>query len=177
MVLDNYFKYFIGTTNQPFYTGSGSQPTQVSFSCKSMVDDQPLRVCVDGYRNTDSDSYFVMNMKPLYDLGIAIGTGTTEVLPQNWKLAQDITSSLNPNITTNVGSDDRGIRVVSTISGTNTLSSSVTITEVGVYKNIYSDCYNAVKNEKCLFVRHLLDEPITLASGESYSFTFEWVQM
>lgn len=177
MVLNNYFKYFVGVTSQPMYTGnSGQQAVTTDFGCKSMVDGQDLRCCVDGYQNSDSSAYFLKNMEPLYDIGIAIGTGTTPVTANDYQLANDVTSSLNPTITTNVGSDANGIHVVNTISGINTSGSSVTITEVGAYKNIYTNCYDPTKNEKCLFVRHILDSPITLAAGESYSFTFEWTQ-
>lgn len=106
-----------------------------------------------------------------------LGTGNTPVTAEDYCLSNNVTSSfsnLTAVLSEVVSVDTDGIpnaKIVMSISGVNTSGSSVTIKEVGLSKNM--DLLGA---HEILFVRHILDTPITVAAGDSFTLPLQWIE-
>ena len=178
MVLNNYWNYYKNSQEQGFYQSTGAYYIRDDFDCLSMVDGEPLRVCIGGYglgSDTERDNS-VKQFLPLANLDAVVGTGSTAATKSDYQLVNDVTASLyNVSTSVDVTVDQDGIHVIATISGTNTTGSSVTISEVGIYKKVFAQIYEtSTPTEKVLFVRQLLDTPKVVANNENFSITIAW---
>lgn len=118
------------------------------------------------------------NWNPRSRLSVVIGSGTTAPTPEDVALANDITSAIsNFAYTVQTSADGASIKTVATITGTNTTGSDITISEIGI-KKAFETARDGTQpvTKYALIVRHLLDTPKTVPSGESFSLTFEWVE-
>lgn len=108
-----------------------------------------------------------------------VGTGTTPVDINDYKLEADCTSSFT-TITFNqsVQSVSGHMQLVVMWSGTNSSGNDITITEIGIAKDLYlasSEWYNyssltsSPNPFRTLMVRHILTEPVTIEAGNSGS--------
>ena len=110
-----------------------------------------------------------------------MGTGNTEVDADDYCLANDVSSSFS-NLTASynevVSNDTDGIpnaKIVFSIAGVNSSADSITIKEIGLCKNIiFYTAGNSQQN--VLFVRHILDTPITVAAGDSFTLPLQWIE-
>ncbi|MBQ2856533.1 MAG: hypothetical protein IJE78_05285 [Bacteroidaceae bacterium] len=180
MILTNYWNYYMNSQLQNGYQGGGSYYIRDDFDCLSMVDGEPLRVCIGGYRESEDVRMpkYLNQIQPLKNLSVVVGTGTSTVDPANYQLGNDITSSLlNVQTSVNISVAEAGLHIAATISGTNTTGSSIAISEIGIYKKVFSQIYDvSTPTEKVLFVRHLLTSPKSVGNNETFSLTFEWVE-
>lgn len=110
-----------------------------------------------------------------------VGTGNTEVDADDYRLANDVTSSFS-NLTASynevVSTDTDGIpnaKIVFSIAGVNSSADSITIKEIGLCKNIVFFA-SGNSQQKVLFVRHILDTPITVAAGDSFTLPLQWIE-
>lgn len=178
MVLTNYWNYYRNAQLQTTYQSYGAYYLRDDFDCLSMVDGEPLRVCIGGYDEGDSTRTprYIKQLQPLAYLDAVVGTSDTAVTAADYQLGNDITSSLyNVSTSVDVTVDQDGIHIIATISGTNTTGSSVTISEVGIYKKVFAQIYEtSTPTEKVLFVRQLLDTPKVVANNENFSITIAW---
>ena len=109
------------------------------------------------------------------DLKAVLGTGTTTPQPNDYRLANDVTSSFSNLATVCSTSSDGSSEVTTlTISGTNTSGSDVTINEIGIYKDIYTN--SSGNYSSFLLVREVLAEPFTVLAGSSFTKTFTWTE-
>lgn len=107
-------------------------------------------------------------------LSAILGSSTDEPQPDDVNVHASLMSSISDfNCTVNTSGSSEGVRTVVTVSGINVASSDITIAEIGITKQMYY-MYNEPKT--ILFIRHLLDEPKVVASGEGFSLTFEWME-
>lgn len=105
-------------------------------------------------------------------LSMRVGNGNTEPTLGDYCLDSDCTSWLtNTQITVNTGYEDNVIKTVITMSAINTGVNELVIREVGVFKGVYD---LNVASHDILLVRELLEQPLTVPSGESFSLTFAW---
>ena len=114
------------------------------------------------------------------DLYPVVGSGETPPAVTDYQLSNDISSSIgNLTMSTviNNSGENYSIELINTISGKNNTNSNITITEVGIYKNInyrnlfyYHDCYPV------LLIKEALDEPITLAPNETFKIILSWIE-
>lgn len=179
MVLTNYWNYYKNSQEQGRYKSTGAYYIRDDFDCLSMVDGEPLRVCIGGYGINGSEAEelnYIRQLQPLANLDVVVGTGNTAAAKSDYQLANDVTSSLyNVSTSVDVTVDQDGIHIIATISGTNTTGSSVTISEVGIYKKVFAQIYEtSTPTEKVLFVRQLLDTPKVVANNENFSITIAW---
>lgn len=107
---------------------------------------------------------WIDNMASWY---VGIGIGTTTVNADDYKLSNMLNLDITANVWSaggNVNNYTRCVTVATTY--TNNTEESVTVTEVGMYikRSNTSQIYYLMAHE-------LMDEPVTLAPGESYTFT------
>lgn len=114
-----------------------------------------------------------------YSLGngfsVKLGEGVTDPEAEDYTMEADITSYLvSYNCNHTMGVTDTGQKsVVITVTGINNNSNAITISELGIFKSFY-DYQGSTKN--AMMVHELLDAPITLNYGQSFSLTFEWIE-
>ena len=107
-------------------------------------------------------------------LRILVGTGTDAVTENDYTLTMIDTDVLKPlsNTAKNGGNINNYTRL-STVSTTfnNISSSSVTVTELGIAYQSGTTSGSVTNWTRILFTRELLDTPVTIEPGESYTFT------
>ena len=105
-------------------------------------------------------------------LSMRVGNGNTEPTLGDYCLDSDCTSWLtNIQTTVNTGYEGNVIKTVITMSAINTGVNELVIKEVGVFKGLYE---SGRVNHDVLLVRELLDDPLTVPSGDAFSLTFAW---
>lgn len=151
------------------------------YSCVGVVatDGTAIITIYQSYSSTQGiDGYNYGSLCLNRDITALIGTGTTEPTINDYQLENDISSSfsnlaISSNVSNNVGETYAYERII-TITGLNNTSDDITISEIGLQKNMqYANSTNAT-NKKVLLVRHLLDTPITVAPNETFSITLIW---
>lgn len=187
MILNNYWNFIVGATNQSWYSVEGSYSVTTSFGCKN-TSGMDLAVCVGGYglgseEQTALGNAFMDQIREHALLDVIVGSGDTDPTPADYDLDTDITSNITNYATSaNISADANGLHTVITVSGQNNTGSSITIAEIGVIKRVRSQIYHRSDDpmpdpdEKCLFVRHVLDSPKTVPNGEGFNLTFEWTE-
>ena len=126
-----------------------------------------------------SSADVVANWNPRAKLSAIIGEGTTEPTASDFALGDDVTNDMsNYSVTVNTSATNGEISTVITITGMNNTAVTITISEVGIVKEITTTQGNAYTHVKkdCLLVKHLLDTPKTVAPGEGFTLTLEWLE-
>lgn len=117
------------------------------------------------------------NYPLLYGLTARIGTGLTDPTTEDYNLTSDVTSSFsNYQVSINSSAEDGICKVTITVSGTNTSSNSITITEIGLFRDVITDAdnYHQFSRATIMLVHESLTTPITVPSGQGFTLTFEW---
>lgn len=126
-----------------------------------------------------SSADVVANWNPRAKLSAVIGDGGQEPTASDFALGNDVTNDMsNYSVTANTSATNGEISTVITITGMNNTGVAITISEVGIVKEITtteSGNYGHVK-KNCLLVKHLLDTPKTVAPGEGFTLTLEWLE-
>lgn len=172
MILNNYWSFaaYVGTHNMTWmkYTDSVSGAKNTSGDTVTMIAG-PNQNSGEWVEKASEDYALRKN------LGAIVGAGTTEPTADDYALANDITNSIsNFSCSVSTANDGGKLSTVVTITGVNNTANSITISEIGIYKNYYAD--SGFNFERCLFIRHILDTPKTVASGSGFSLTFEWTE-
>lgn len=185
MILNNYWNFIIGATNQPYYYTQAHYSDTTSFGCKNTSGDD-LLVCIGGYgpgNESELGNAFLDQIREHSLLDAIVGSGTTPTTKDDYDLDTDITSSIsNYETSVNMSAYANGLHTRITVSGQNNTGDSITISEIGVIKKVRSQIYHRSDepmpdpDEKCLFVRHVLDAPKTVPNGEGFNLTFEWTE-
>ena len=121
----------------------------------------------------------VANWNPRAKLTAVIGSGGQDPTASDFDLGDDVTDHItNFSATVNTSSASGGISTVVTVTGINTTQGVITISEVGIVKEITTTTGNNYTHIKknCLLVKHLLDTPKTVESGEGFTLTIEWLE-
>ena len=125
----------------------------------------------NGYMSTHMG--LIYNWAIKRSLSARIGSGDTAVQASDYALATDITSNFsNVSVTSSTSADGNSEKTITTISGTNTSGSSKTIKEVGITGIVY---WNPNSDEQTiLLVRQILNDPIEVANGQTFTVTITW---
>jgi hypothetical protein len=112
---------------------------------------------------------------------VRVGTGTGEVSSTDYSLFNDITDSLTDiNISNNYIPTFDGYKQIVTISGTNSTTEEITITEAGITKRFYEHPVTggeeAGLKAPVLLAKMVLTKPITVKAKDSFSLSIEWVE-
>lgn len=105
-----------------------------------------------------------------------LGIGDTAVSSNDYCLDNDVTASItNLQITVSDAADDAKEITIITITGVNNSGSDINIKEIGLSKNIiYNYAYGY--NSDVLLVRSVLNNPITILNGNSFTIPLEWTE-
>lgn len=121
----------------------------------------------------------VANWNPRAKLSAVIGNGAQNPTASDFALGNDVTDDMsNYSVTVNTSATNGEISTVITITGMNNTGDTITISEVGIVKEITTTqgtTYTHVKKD-CLLVKLLLDTPKTVAPGEGFTLTLEWLE-
>ena len=178
MILNNYWT-FKAYVESHYYKQMGGPEDRVgeSIGLKSL-DGLDARLWIGSgvnYSDFLSTELATKTWSPKVELSVILGSGTTAPTPEDYNIEQSIMSAIsNFNSSINVTSSNGQEKTVITVSGTNTSNDAITISEIGIVKPIRPDNINDPRN--VLFIRHLLDEPKSVASGEGFALTFEWTE-
>ena len=109
---------------------------------------------------------------PQLSLKMYVGTGTTPPTAEDYCLESPFTPS-NYNYTFDTRYENGRLITDGIATGVNDTNSAITISEVGISRMGLLNSNSS--NVEVLFVRHILDNPITVPSGESFRVTIEWI--
>ena len=179
MVLYNYYNLLAWLSNYTsggYYGGSATVYPSNTYTMESSKTGVAMRL----YDHESISSGYMLS-----NIGLWIGSGNTEVTPDDWKLANDVTSSFSSisrssnRSVINVDGVSK-IQVTCTFNGVNNTSDPITIREIGMSKayaresnqRIYVDMGEAYRT---LYIREVLDAPVTVPSGSTFTCTLTWV--
>ena len=175
MLLNNYWNYLNAFgDNLPDITDYYAEIPALSFMDAPAMN---FNVIVGMYNTSSYVPQMSSNYAIRYNLGIALGTGSTAVAPTNYNLNSEIASGTIPDLTYNIstGVDQDVLKLTAIISGTNASANQLTISELGIYKNVYTLQINGSDCWRLLFLRHILESPKVVQPGQGFSFAFEWI--
>lgn len=175
MVLNNYWKWVNGMNKWNLFTSTGQGNGQIANIGMVDIGGNERSTVVSRYNYSTIDSVIDNNRRFNVGLACRIGTGDNEYDANDYALASDVTSSFS-GVTATVSSQvDDGLNRTIMVSGSNNTSSDITITEIGIAKNLYYATDGSSSN--CLFAIAKLDTPITVpANSGGFTATFEWVE-
>lgn len=173
MILNNYWRWLEGCLKYPIYDEHAQVDTDVGMKNTS---GETAKIMY-GSSGTTRNAYISANREISKDALIKIGIGDGEITENSYNVLDDITDSLD-NVTFNYVSSTspNGIRRVISISGTNNTGESVTITQVGFGKEINWVSNESYQYNDVLFIITELDNALTVANGDSFTITLEWLE-
>lgn len=172
MILDNYWQYKAAVSDK-YYSSGGN--TNIVTAVKDL-EGNTVNIKLIG--NSYSLGY-ISNFSDRCNLEARVGTGDTDPVATNYALNNDVTSSFTLTLTQSLSYEDGTYKTVILIDAQNNSSSDITLKEVGICKAIswsYGDIPPYEYDPRCLFIHHILDEPVTVEAHGTKSLTFEWDQ-
>lgn len=136
---------------------------------------------INHYTSFTVNQYYTPNALRNMDLRktnfeMRVGSGTATPTATDYALGNDITSYFsNTSLQVDSISTTNGLQTTYIFSGTNNTNSDLTITEIGLAKKFLATD-NTTSGSVCLLTKDLLDSPITVAAGDSFTLTFEWIE-
>lgn len=123
----------------------------------------------DGSTETTYPIPSMYNLRTSYSAkqcGVILGTGTTPVSFNDYKLSGDIISTFNYSAQVSKGADESGMYITAVYTITNTSSSPITIGEIGIMNNTTSTSTSASDGKYCILLeRTVLETPVTIEAG------------
>lgn len=106
-----------------------------------------------------------------------VGSSDAEGSASDYTLTSEISSGVTiSNIAWNISTSGGEIRKVISFNVACSANDGFTIKEVGICKDICTGLYGSLQYATVMLVRTILDNPVTLANGESATITIEWVE-
>lgn len=172
MILNNYWKYLAVMYNSNNvvneYGGQNTGVKNTSGTTFSIT------------TGTSYSAYYGqlnINLYPRKNTFVRVGTGDTAVTADDYNLDNDVTASLsNVANSQNIVVNDEGKLITTYIfSATNNTGNALTIKEVGIYKaGIWGGSNGSEPTNSCFFARKVLDNPIVVPTGSSFTVNFVW---
>ena len=186
MLLRNFWEWFRAITNETYFQSSGNNLygilTSIKYKEWTEGNDKPylygMHIPLSAISNAYSyNTLMPMTIRPLHVDNVSIGTGTTPVSAEDYKLDNEITLSNKTFSATMSVSAEGKVTMIIIVSATNTGSEDVTITEIGLEHkfgllNASSVAYNSISTigtSTVLIARHILETPVTIAPGDTGS--------
>lgn len=177
MILNNYWNLMAGMSGLTF-AWSNDTDTYADIGLKDM-DGSTLLINPHTTDSGGNSADVVANWNPRAKLSAVIGNGAQEPTASDFALDSDVTDDMsNYNVTVNTSASNGEISTVITVTGMNNTGDAITIREVGIVKEITTTVwsnYSHVKKD-LLIVKHLLETPKTVAAGEGFTLTLEWLE-
>ena len=124
------------------------------------------------------------NQRLFVNLDVELGTGNTAPTVNDYMLYGSLMSHIgNYEQDIDMHSDGDTLKTTILLSGRNTNVNPITICEIGIFKKFYYS-YTAygdgtqidTTTKKTLFLREVLQSPITVAANDSFVLPFAWVE-
>ena len=132
---------------------------------------QPMDVGHDG----GGETYSAKNRKFAFELSAIFGSGTNELTVNDYNLSNDISSNITINsVNCTSSGTENGLHRTIAISGSNTSEQAITIRQVGITKNIYSNSGN--RNSYVMMGAFNLASPITVQPNDQFIINIEWTE-
>lgn len=109
------------------------------------------------------------------NLTIILGNSSTPTVSvTDTTMANRIDNSLSTyNVTYNTAAENGKEKTIFTITGTNTTSSAITITQIGICKQLYDYSPDNL-NYYFLLAKENLETPLTIPVGQGFTLVYEW---
>lgn len=188
MFLHNHWEYMrVHRLGTPFVNTSSSNTQCLLSDIKPLSTQYPSHKYLwTGQRNsyssistTNYQNVITTLIRPYVYSEMKVGTGTTPASISDWKLESDCTSSFTAiGFNQSVQEVSGHMQLVLVWNGTNSSGNDITITEIGLAKDLYlanSEWYNysslisSPNPFRTLMVRHILTEPVTIEAGNTGS--------
>lgn len=104
---------------------------------------------------------------------ILLGSGTTEPAATDYSLETDESANFTITGTNTTNYDSGSLQILFALTATNTSASDITISEIGVMKQIQR-ASNTDQANQVLLTRDVLNTPITFAAGETKTINYVW---
>lgn len=176
MILTNYWNY-IDVFGKEIPAISAHYISMPGLKFMDDNDDRAYDVVYGMDSSSSEAAVMAENYAIRYNLGVAIGNGNTAVTTSDRKLDSEIASASIPDLsyTVTTGIDQNVFKLTAIVTGTNVTANDITIRELGIYKNVHTNSYWSQDVWRLLFVRHVLQSPITVQPTHGFSFAFEWI--
>ena len=125
--------------------------------------------------NSPQSDYYklITNWALKYGLSVKVGTGTTAPTAADYNMESDATGSFtNYTYTYTTGTEDGYMTTVFTVTGVNSTANPITITEIGLFKEAYTNN----DHKSIMLVRELLETPKVVAAGEMFTLIITWAE-
>ena len=157
MILNNYWKW-LGTV-QKHADANGSN---FDYGIKNISG-----TSISMYMSASGD-YTKNNTLFAYGLYAMIGSSTTEPDPTDYTIADDIDLEVSCSLTYEMNDS---LKKTFVVTGTNTTNASITITQVGICKEIKGT--NGTPADIMVAVA-VLSTPLTVPAGDGFTILFDW---
>ena len=174
MILNNYWNYF-GYYQTVVFPQSASI-SQI-LGCRN-ISGSDLWAIMGNNNDIVQINYCERNASMKSELGLCVGPSTNDPSPTDYDLQDDFTYLLgNLNYSVSVGIDGNVMKTTAILSGINPSSSNnYHVRQIGVYKNVWNARQGSYVTDKCLFIKHQLEEPIHIEPLQSFVIQLEWVE-
>ena len=168
MILDNYWKCMAAQSD-----GNTPGSRQTNVYVKRMDGGlYPLNTYGPYTGGADRSFYNFLN-----GIKTCVGGSNTPVQHDDYRLGLIYTALNNYETNISAVNDGNKLKIVILIAGVNAYPDAITISEVGVYHTFLTGPISGASIIDVMFVREILENPITVAPNQGFFLSFEWVQM
>jgi hypothetical protein len=168
MILDNYWKCMAAQSD-----GNTVETRRTEIYVKSMDGGVYSFTTYGPYAGGADRSFYNF----LNGMKTCVGGSNTPVQHDDYRLGLIYAALNNYETSISAVNDGNKLKIVILIAGVNTYSGAITISEVGVYHTFLTGPLSGASNIDVMFVREILENPITVAPNQGFFLSFEWVQM
>jgi len=168
MILSNYWKWLNGALTFNPTSTSYTDPTQDVGLIE--IGGDPAYI---SYSSSDPTRRYAN--RNINQGSVRLGGGNGEIGYNDYAMSYDLINDLTIsdwNILNGVS--DAGLERTITVTGRNTSNSSVTITEVGYCKQVYSEEYG---ERSVLIAKNKLNTPLEVQPNESFYINMAWLEV
>ena len=168
MILNNYYKWLGANQRYSIQADATSQDVGL----KAIDGENALMLCGNPYGNNSSWWGALAQTRSIDNCALCIGTGENTYESGDYCLVNDITANLSGVQYTKGYSYDNNFTRLFTITFTNSTSSEITVTEIGIKKVIYSD---PTRYKDVMMAIIQLDDPISVPVGATATVAVTWI--
>lgn len=173
MILNNYYYHKAYISGRGFTVGSWVENVDIGMKG---LNGNAVGMVTGVFASDQIIDYVLPNWLMKVGLVPIVGNGTSEPALDDYNLESDITASFSNFAYSVVTSFENGkVETTIVITGTNTTENDLTIREIGIKKPIIASS-NQGGTKDVLFIRHLLSQPKTVASGDGFTLAFKWTE-